>query len=231
VLPGLGQLADQIQILVVLHEAVVDQPGDFERWAVAEDIRDQPRDVALQRLDVGVAVRGLGRPLPRRDVESAIGLTTASGERHQKEQGREPEQAAATHAGQRGCAAGGGVEAGAAGAAGADAVGRGGAAGGVGDVGAAGSAGAGVAGAAGALAGAGASRTTELPCSPPRMASENEGSAKTIAIPVVILPSSVGVPIEPNTAWLPAPPKAEPMSAPLPDCKRTMPMMAKHAST
>ena len=43
---------------------------------------------------------------------------------------------------------------------------------------------------------------------------------------VVILLSTVGVPIEPNTAWEPAPPKAEPMSAPFPDWSRTMPMIA-----
>jgi len=81
------------------------------------------------------------------------------------------ERTAATHGGQRGCA-------------------------GVGDVGSAGAA-----GAAGALAGGGAaSRTTELPRSPPKMASVNDVSVKTMAIPVVILPSKVGVPIEPKTA-------------------------------
>jgi hypothetical protein len=63
------------------------------------------------------------------------------------------------------------------------------------------------------------------------MASENEVSVKTMAIPVVIFPSRVGVPIEPNTAWLPAPPKADPMSAPLPDCKSTIPMIPKQART
>src|SRR5437870_989462 len=82
----------------------------------------------------------------------------------------------------------------------------------------------------GAGAGAG-SRTTELARSPPRIASVNDVIVKTTAMPVVILPSSVGVPIDPNTAWLPAPPNAEPMSAPLPDCSRTIPMMAKHART
>src|SRR5262249_57370502 len=85
--------------------------------------------------------------------------------------------------------------------------------------GVAGVAGAGVPGAAGApgaagvgaLAGGGAaSRTTELARSPPRMASVNDVIVKTIAMPVVILPRSVGVPIDPNTAWLPAPPNADP---------------------
>src|SRR3989454_4392319 len=77
----------------------------------------------------------------------------------------------------------------------------------------------------------GASRTTDEDRSPPRIASENEVRVKMIAITPVILPSTVGVPIEPNTAWLPAPPKAEPISAPLPACSSTMAMMAKHIST
>src|SRR5712664_983893 len=102
---------------------------------------------------------------------------------------------------------------------------------GAGDTGPAGAAGVVPAG-AGALDGGGAaSRTTELARSPPRMASVNDVTANTMAMPVVIFPSSVGVPMEPNTAWLPAPPNAEPMSAPLPDCNSTMPMMAKDAST
>ena len=58
------------------------------------------------------------------------------------------------------------------------------------------------------------SRTTDDERSPPRMARLNDVTAKRSATLVVILPSSVGVPMEPNTAWLPAPPKAEPISAP-----------------
>jgi len=54
---------------------------------------------------------------------------------------------------------------------------------------------------------------------------------KAMAIAVVILPRIVGVPMEPKTAWLPAPPNAEPMSAPLPACSSTIPMIAKHAMT
>src|SRR5262245_8655982 len=50
---------------------------------------------------------------------------------------------------------------------------------------------------------------------------------KTMATAVVSLPSTVGVPIEPNTAWLPPPPNAEPISAPLPACSRTSPMMIR----
>src|SRR5262249_47373034 len=49
-----------------------------------------------------------------------------------------------------------------------------------------------------------------------------------IATAVVILPRIVGVPIEPKTAWLPPPPNAEPMSAPLPAWSSTIPMMARH---
>jgi hypothetical protein len=41
VLPGLGQLALEIEILVVLDEAVVDQPGDLERRPVGEHVRDE----------------------------------------------------------------------------------------------------------------------------------------------------------------------------------------------
>src|SRR5438094_4460681 len=86
------------------------------------------------------------------------------------------------------------------------------------------------AGVAGAVVGAG-SRTTEPVRSPPSRARLNDVMVKRIAITAVILPTTVGVPIEPNTAWLPAPPNAEPMSAPLPDCKNsTMAMMAKHMS-
>ncbi len=59
-------------------------------------------------------------------------------------------------------------------------------------------AGAGLAGAEGAeVVG---SRTIELERSPPSIARLNEVIVKTMATPVVTLPSSVGVPIEPNTA-------------------------------
>ncbi len=59
----------------------------------------------------------------------------------------------------------------------------------------------------------------------------NEVSMNMIATTEVALPSTVGVPIDPNTAWLPVPPKAEPMSAPLPACSRTRPTMAMHTIT
>ena len=54
---------------------------------------------------------------------------------------------------------------------------------------------------------------------------------KTTATTPVILPSSVGVPIDPNTAWVPPPPNAEPMSAPLPAWSSTIPMMANPSRT
>src|SRR2546427_2324828 len=208
VLPGLGQLADEVEVLVVLDEAVVDQRADLERGPVAEHVRDQARDVALQRLDVGVAVRRLARRLSAREIHRAVRFAPAPGDGEQEEQPEEAQRNGPAHPHrQRGWL-------------------------GVGGAGSAGAAGVGDAGAAGALAGGGAaSRTTELPRSPPRIASVNDVIVKTIAMPVVILPSKVGVPIDPNTAWLPAPPNAEPMSAPFPDCSRTMPMMAKHART
>ena len=62
------------------------------------------------------------------------------------------------------------------------------------------------------------------------MARANEVMAKRVATAPVIFPRMVGVPIEPNTAWVPAPPKAEPMSAPFPACRSTMPMMTKHTA-
>src|SRR5206468_7685858 len=138
-------------------------------------------------------------------VGGAVGFAAAPGGEEEKQRSEEARQIGPPHDDQRGAGVGG---AGAAGAAGADPAGAGAAAG-----------------------GGAASRTTELPRSPPRIASVNDVIVKTIAMPVVILPSKVGVPIDPNTAWLPAPPNAEPMSAPFPDCSRTMPMMAKHART
>src|SRR5206468_5851525 len=206
-LPGLGELADDVEVLVPGDEAAVDQRADLERRRVGEDVRDEARDVAGQRVDEGVAVRRLAGRLTGGAIDGAVRLAAASPER-ENEQPSEVTQAEAAHAPQRAGAGDAGV--------------TGVGAAGPGAVGAAGAAGAGV------LAGGGAaSRTTELARSPPRMASVNDVIVKTIAMPVVILPRSVGVPIDPNTAWLPAPPNAEPMSAPLPDCSKTMPMMPK----
>ncbi len=61
--------------------------------------------------------------------------------------------------------------------------------------------------------------------------SPNEVIMKTAATTAVALPSTVGVPIEPNTAWLPLPPKAEPMSAPLPAWSSTSPMITRLTMT
>ena len=58
-------------------------------------------------------------------------------------------------------------------------------------------------------------------------ASEKDVTRKATATTDVILPRTVGVPMEPNTAWLPLPPKAEPMSAPLPAWSSTSPMMIR----
>ena len=90
-------------------------------------------------------------------------------------------------------------------------------------MGAGGAAGAGVSAAgAGALAG-----TTDC-ARDESFARLNEVIMNTIATTVVILPRIVGVPMEPNTAWLPPPPNAEPMSAPFPAWSSTIPMMARH---
>ena len=70
-----------------------------------------------------------------------------------------------------------------------------------------------------------------VPRLPPWEASQNDVIMKTIATPAVTLPSKVGVPMEPNTAWLPEPPNADPMSAPLPAWSRTTAMISKQTST
>jgi hypothetical protein len=63
------------------------------------------------------------------------------------------------------------------------------------------------------------------------MARVNDESMKMIATTVVIFPRTVGVLIDPNTACPPPPPKAEPMSAPLPAWRRTTPMIMRLTST
>src|SRR4029453_11881826 len=147
----------------------------------------------LERRPIGEHVRNQARDVAGERVDEGVavrrlagGLTgrgvdgaarlAAASPDREDEQQREGSQAEGAHAPQR-------VGAGGAGAAGAPGAG------------------------AGALAGGAAgSRTTELARSPPRMASVNDVIVKTIAMPVVILPRRVGVPIDPNTAWLPAPP-------------------------
>ena len=49
---------------------------------------------------------------------------------------------------------------------------------------------------------------------------------KTTAATVVIFPRKVAAPVVPKSAWLPAPPKTAPMSAPFPVCKRTIKISA-----
>src|SRR5712664_745533 len=67
--------------------------------------------------------------------------------------------------------------------------------------------GAGCAAGAGAVVPAGgAGLTTEPRSEPPRIVSANEVSTNTKATMPVIFVSRVGVPIDPKTAWVPAPP-------------------------
>ena len=84
--PRLGELADDVEVLVAGDEPAVEHRADLERGAVAQHVRDQARDVPRQRLDEGVTVGGLlagaGAPL----LDRAVGLTAA---RRESEGGRE----------------------------------------------------------------------------------------------------------------------------------------------
>ena len=53
----------------------------------------------------------------------------------------------------------------------------------------------------------------------------------TIAATVVALLKNVDAPVLPKRVWLDPPPKAAPMSAPFPVCKRTIIMRAIHTTT
>jgi len=64
-----------------------------------------------------------------------------------------------------------------------------------------------------------------------RCARVSEVSMKMIAAPVVSLFMKVLPPLAPNTVWLPPAPKDAPISAPLPDCSRTMPIKAIQTNT
>jgi hypothetical protein len=66
----------------------------------------------------------------------------------------------------------------------------------------------------------------ELPLCPERYARINEVSIKIMAAPVVSLLIKVLPPPAPKTDWLPPAPKEAPISAPLPDWRRTMAMRA-----
>ena len=50
----------------------------------------------------------------------------------------------------------------------------------------------------------------------------SEVSMKRMARALVIFDRNVAAPRPPKTVWLDPPPKAAPMSAPLPDCKSTI---------
>src|SRR6185369_8485875 len=85
------------------------------------------------------------------------------------------------------------------------------------------------AGAAGALFWAGADlpdMMEELFLDDERCARVSEVSMKSMAAPVVILFMKVLPPLAPNTVWLPPAPNDAPISAPLPDWSRTIPIMA-----
>src|SRR5439155_22723555 len=88
---------------------------------VAEDVGDQARDVALQRLDVGIAVRRLAGDLAGSRIHGAIGLAAAPGGDEQEERSEEARQVGPPHHDQRGWPGVG--DAGAAGAVGADSAG------------------------------------------------------------------------------------------------------------
>jgi len=59
-----------------------------------------------------------------------------------------------------------------------------------------------------------------------RCARVSEVSMKMIAAPVVSLFMNVLPPLAPNTVWLPPAPKEAPISAPLPDWSKTIPIKA-----
>ena len=62
-------------------------------------------------------------------------------------------------------------------------------------------------------------------------ANTSEVSMKTIAAPVVALLKKVEAPVLPNNVWLDPPPKAAPMSAPLPVWSSTIMISAMQTST
>ena len=66
----------------------------------------------------------------------------------------------------------------------------------------------------------------EVPVWPDRYARVSEVSIKIMAAPVVSLLMKVFPPPAPNTDWLPLAPKDAPISAPLPDCRRTIAIKA-----
>ena len=69
--PALGEIADELDVLVVLHETVEDLVVDRARCGVVRDDRVQPPGVADGALDEGVRV--------------PLDLLTAGGEEQQKD--------------------------------------------------------------------------------------------------------------------------------------------------
>lgn len=92
--------------------------------------------------------------------------------------------------------------------------------------------GAGDPGAACCSTGAGVFVMTELPVLAVDLyASIREVSIKTTAATVVALLRKVDAPVLPNRVWLPPPPKAAPISAPLPVCSSTIMISAMQTMT
>src|SRR6185436_7080034 len=196
--PGLRHRRDHVEVLVELHQPVVDHPPHLVGGLVGGEARDQPPDVADGGLDEGVAVGGRARA---RLVGAALDLAVAG--RQQPQPGDPGQDSTSAHA----TARHGGPDY----FWGAGVTGAGGAAG---------------------VAGAGAAGPLDGMMLKLRLwaiiDSANEVTMNAIATTEVALPRTVGVPMDPNTAWLPLPPKAEPMSAPLPACSSTRPTMTRH---
>src|SRR5207253_11178773 len=112
--PRLGQLGNEVGVLVVADEAVVDEGDSVVGVLVARDVGNQPRDVGGQRLDQRVAGDGLATARRGGHVESALDLAPAARQRD----GEQEQQQAGAHyfAGAGGGAGAAGVFAGAAGA-------------------------------------------------------------------------------------------------------------------
>ena len=77
-LPGFGQIAHDVHILVVLDEAVEDHPGDLVGGGIGGEQRDEVRRVADGALDHDVPVGGSGSALPAGARPGACGLHAAT---------------------------------------------------------------------------------------------------------------------------------------------------------
>src|SRR5712691_8865204 len=96
--PGLGQLADDVEVLVPGDETAVDQRPDLERRGVGQHVRNQARDVTGQRVDEGVPVYRLARRLTGHAIHRAVRLAPASGQREHDKQPEEAQRIAPAHA-------------------------------------------------------------------------------------------------------------------------------------